>query len=321
MEHHPINSLELAMAITKNASKQTYYTIRFFVDRDLISDAYRAYGYFRWVDDVIDEDVAAGVVLSEEETAEKMAFVNRQQDILEACYRGEIPGDLCPEEQILVDLVHNDSKEYSGLQTYLRSMMDLMIFDAQRRNRVVSELELTEYTRHLAVAVTEAMHYFIGHNDPSPRVEDRYAAVTAAHITHMLRDAVEDSQAGYYNIPGNYLQKHRLSPQDVESPGYRKWVCKRVPLARDYFRLGCKSLAQIKNFRCRLAGFAYTARFEWMLRTIERENYCLRLEYRQRKSLRAGLWMVGSTLVSFLMSSRMKRSSHRLMPQPVSVEE
>ena len=46
----------LAAAITKSASKQTYYTIRFFVDRGRVDDAYRAYGYFRWVDDVLDAE-------------------------------------------------------------------------------------------------------------------------------------------------------------------------------------------------------------------------------------------------------------------------
>ena len=43
-----------ASSITKAASKQTYYTIRFLVDRERVEDAYRAYAYFRWVDDVLD---------------------------------------------------------------------------------------------------------------------------------------------------------------------------------------------------------------------------------------------------------------------------
>ena len=50
----------LAATITKAASKQTYYTIRLFVDRGRVEDAYRAYGYFRWVDDVLDADVPSG---------------------------------------------------------------------------------------------------------------------------------------------------------------------------------------------------------------------------------------------------------------------
>jgi hypothetical protein len=42
------------------ASKQTYYTIRFLADRDRVADAYRAYGYFRWVDDTLDAGPGSG---------------------------------------------------------------------------------------------------------------------------------------------------------------------------------------------------------------------------------------------------------------------
>ena len=48
----------IAPAITKAASKQTYYTIRFLVDRDRVADAFRAYAYFRWVDDTLDNNSA-----------------------------------------------------------------------------------------------------------------------------------------------------------------------------------------------------------------------------------------------------------------------
>ena len=49
----------LATSITKSASTQTFYTIRTLVDRELIPDAYRAYAYFRWVDDTLDQDLLA----------------------------------------------------------------------------------------------------------------------------------------------------------------------------------------------------------------------------------------------------------------------
>ena len=46
--------LKFAEEITKASSKQTYHTIRLFADRERRADAYRAYAYFRWVDDVLD---------------------------------------------------------------------------------------------------------------------------------------------------------------------------------------------------------------------------------------------------------------------------
>jgi phytoene/squalene synthetase len=316
------SSGSLAASITKSASKQTYYTIRLFADRDRVVDAYRAYGYFRWLDDVLDAE--SGFALSgvaserhEVEAVERSAFVQRQKSLLESCYRGESPSDVCAEEWMLIDLVRSDTEKNSGLQIYLRNMMDVMIFDANRRGQVISQVELYEYSHKLAKAVTEAMYYFIGHDDPSPSHEARYMAVTAAHITHMLRDAMEDVDAGYFNIP----REAGISPQDINSQAYREWVCGRVQLARGYFKLGHECTAQVKNWRCRMAGYAYTARFEWMLNAIERDNYCLRADYPERKSLWAGLWMSWRALTSMFDSLRIKTEPRKLTPQPVRVEK
>jgi phytoene/squalene synthetase len=201
---------------------------------------------------------------------------------------------------MLVDLVRADHEKKSGLQYYLRNMMAVMTFDADRRGRLISQMELNEYTHLLASAVTEAMHYFIGHCCYSPHDETRYLAVTAAHITHMLRDTFDDVQAGYFNIPREVLDANRLTPFDVESKAYRSWVKSRVTLARKYFHAGRDYLSRVQNPRCRLAGFAYTARFEWLLDTFEKEGYILRPQYDERKSLRTGLRMVTSALSSMI---------------------
>jgi phytoene/squalene synthetase len=313
MDRKPDTSRELAGAITKAASKQTYYTIRFLADRERVGDAYRAYAYFRWVDDIIDESTGDPV-----ETA---AFIERQASMLQACYRGETPSDLCLEETMLLDLVRNDDEENSGLRAYLFNMMEVMRFDAGRRGRVVSHAELCSYTRHLAVAVTEAMHFFIGHDNPTPTHEARYLAVTAAHITHMLRDAQEDVQAGYFNIPREVLQSSGISPRDVGTQPYREWVRSRVQLARRYFEAGRDCISHVRSLRCRLAGYAYTARFEWMLRAIERDGYHLRPAYPERKSLLAGLWMGCRALAAMLASPCCQAGVHQLAIQPARSEE
>jgi Phytoene/squalene synthetase len=272
----------LPATITKNASKQTYYTILFLVDRDRISDAYRAYAYFRWVDDWIDQGTA--------QQSERIAFVKRQQTLSDDCYRGEwSQPDLTAEEHILVDLIRSDPSPNSGLHSYIYNMMAVMIFDAGRRGRLISEQELTQYARYLSVAVTDAMHYFIGHDQCTPQNDARYLAVTAAHITHMLRDTCDDSAAGYFNIPSELLAAHQIDPRDVESDLYRAWVRDRVELARTFFKMGQGYLAQVKCMRCRIAGYAYIARFVGVLDAIERDSYRLRSEYLERKSLRARL--------------------------------
>ena len=52
------------------------------MDRDRVQDAFRAYAYFRWVDDQLDTNAGT--------QQEKKALLDRQCALLEACYSGEI---------------------------------------------------------------------------------------------------------------------------------------------------------------------------------------------------------------------------------------
>jgi hypothetical protein len=297
----------LASSITKAASKQTYYTIRFLVDRDRVEDAYRAYAYFRWVDDVLDADSGS--------RPERSAFLERQKSLLESLYRGESPRDVDIQENMLVELVQHDQEKNSGLQSYLRNMMLVMDFDAGRRGRLISQTELNEYTHWLAIAVIECIHYFIGHDDFAPRDETRYLAVSAAHIAHMLRDTYDDKQVGYFNISSEVLKANHIGLEDVHSDAYRAWVKSRVVLAREYFEAGKDYFTRVQNLRCRLACFAYTARFEWLLDTIEMEGYHLRPQYNERKSMGAGLKMSWLALSSMINVHGMETPSRPIASQ------
>ncbi len=113
-----------AAAITKAASPQTYYTICFLVDRARVNNAYRAYAYFRGVDDLLDAESGA--------QPERLAFLQQQQELLERCYRGEAPREVSIQEQMLVELVRRNPEANSGLAAYLRNMMQVMEFDARR---------------------------------------------------------------------------------------------------------------------------------------------------------------------------------------------
>jgi hypothetical protein len=280
-----------AASITKIASSQTYYTIRLLVDRDRLADAYRAYAYFRWLDDIMDLDADAGTAPAGRGESERRDLLERQKSLLENCYRGEAPRDANLQESMLVEIIQHDREENSGLQAYLRNMMQVMDFDAARRGTVVSQAELNEYTRWLSVSVTEAMHYFIGHDSFAPRDETRYLAVTAAHIAHMLRDTYDDVRAGYYNIPREVLEAGRIGPRDVDSDAYRGWIRSRVQLARGYFTAARKYFQRVRSFRCRVAGYTYTARFEWLLDTVEKEGFTLRPHYDERKGMGTGIRM------------------------------
>lgn len=265
----------LAASITKAASKQTYYTIRFLVDKKKDVDAYRAYAYFRWVDDWLDQE--------KHSQTERIAFLERQKMIVNSCYRGQQLTELSAEESMVTKIIEVDRQEHSGLQAYIRNMMAVMTFDAERRGQLISQEALNEYTHFLAVAVTEALHYFIGHECFSPDCKIRYQAATGAHITHMLRDTIEDIEAGYFNIPREVLEGNAIEAHDINRQAYRDWVEKRAQLARTCFKEGREYLTQVENFRCRVAGHAYIARFESILDMIEQDGYHIRAQYPKQK--------------------------------------
>lgn len=280
----------LPARITKQGSRQTYYTFRVLVGREHLQDAYRSYAYFRWLDDLLDCD--RGI------KTDKLALINRQRDLLDACYRKQPHPTDCAEEQMLVDMVRNDQEESSGLQYYLRHMMAVMAFDVERCGRLITQAELTEYSRMLSTAVTELLFHFIGHDDLSPRTTERYEAVRGAHIAHMLRDMLDDIDLGYINVPAEVLEDQRISLDDLTSHAFFRWVQERVMLAHQCFSTGRKYFSKVKSLRCRLAAHAYLSRFEWMLMNIERDGYRLRRAYPERKSLRAGGWMAWRVIKS-----------------------
>lgn len=87
----------LPAAITKSASQHTYYVIGLLVDRARTMDAYRAYAYFRWVDDTLDQTLS--------NKTDRLAFIQRQQTLMDQMYSGKHPSDLSTEEQMLVTLI------------------------------------------------------------------------------------------------------------------------------------------------------------------------------------------------------------------------
>jgi hypothetical protein len=293
----------LARAITKAASRQTYYTIRLLVDRGRVDDAYRAYAYLRWVDDVLDAESA-----DEDAAHRRVLFLDRQKALLEACLIGDPPDDVARHERMLVDLMRGLSPAGSALTSYLRHMMLVMDFDVRRRGHLVGAADLDRYTRWLAIAVSDAMDYFIGNGCATPPDDTRYLAVTGAHVLHMLRDTFPDVRAGYFNIPREVVEAGSIGPGDVHSAAYRAWVAKRVTLARTDLDAGAAYFRRVESVRHRVAGLAYIARFEWLIDAIEQDDFTIRSRYVAPRGPRAGLG-IAMTLARRLVMPRADATS------------
>jgi phytoene/squalene synthetase len=295
----------LAHFLTRRGSKQSYLTARLLVDRKLVDDCCRAYGYFRWVDDVVDETA--------DTEEERVSFIARQRKLIEELYRGEQPGGLAAEEEIIADLIGNDHEEDSRLRSFVLNFLATIEFDAHRRGRLVSEQELAWYSSCLGKAVTDAIQHFIGNGHPYPSAGNQYSAATAAHITHMLRDMVEDTAEGYVNIPREFLEAHGIGPDDMDSPTFQDWVRARVALARQYTREGKDYIDSLDVLRCKIAAYWYCARFECVLNAIEKDGFVLRARYGKPPQLLTWLRMAGLA-VSLSLQHAVKQRC--LAPQP-----
>lgn len=259
-------SAALARTITRSEGGVTFHLIRWLVPGPRQDNAFRAYGFFRWLDDQLDTD--------KEGRSERLALIRRQADIAEACYQRLPPASASPEERILIDLIDSDPRPTGTLAAYIRNMLAVECFDAERRGQIVSGRDLTEYTRLLSKAVSHALQYFIA-PDPSDPKPAAFLAVAGAHIAHMLRDTSQDLQLGYFNVPREVLGPGSLDPGWFETQACRDWVRRRARLASRALRLGRASIDCSPGLRFRIAGLAYCLRFEALLQAIESQNYRL----------------------------------------------
>jgi len=255
------------------------------VDKELEEDFLRAYAYFRWVDDVIDA--------SSRSRDEQFTFIKQQKQLIDRLYRNESVSDLTPEEDMLAVLIHNDKKENSGLQSFIRNMFALIEFDVYRRGKTINQEELDRYSDFFARSAMDGILYFIGNDAQYPCTGDRYKTFYGAHIAHLLRDTYEDLDNGFINIPSDYFKEHGIGPEDIESMPYRNWVKTRVEFARQCFAEAKSYLNELDVLRAKIVGYWYISRFESMLDTIERDDYIIRPVYNERRNLNTFLKVFG----------------------------
>ncbi|MDH3652070.1 MAG: squalene/phytoene synthase family protein, partial [Saprospiraceae bacterium] len=167
----------------------------------------------------------------------------------------------------------------SKLRSFIWNMFAIVEFDAYRKNQLITGEQLEWYSNCLARSVTDGLQYFIGNHHTYPSTSHQYLAAKAAHLTHQLRDMVDDLSNGFINIPKEYLAVNSIDRIQMDHPALRSWVKDRVEFARMYFREGKQYLDNLKVVRCKLVGRWYCARFEKILDKIVHDDYLLRKVY------------------------------------------
>lgn len=277
------NVERLAKTITRHSSRQTYLTIKLLVNRHLQADCYKAYAYFRWLDDQVDDVLAA--------QKDRMEFIIKQKQLIANAYQNLTPKIENAEEQLILDLIQSNPLPNTKLANFIKNFFAIIEFDAYRKGRAITQTEYLWYTQTLGQAVTECIEYFMEVANP-PKSADHYKAAIASHITHILRDFEEDQLQGYFN-----------KPQDNQNN--QEWVKDQVKQARIYFRQGKEYINTLQSWRVKLVATWYCNRFEWILDTIENDRYHLRYNYYPKKHFKNILYYI-STLFSLTFKNFLK---------------
>lgn len=266
-------TFRLARKIVRKSSMQTYLTIGILADRQIKDLAYCAYAYFRWLDDKIDVGLKT--------TKGRNNFLDKQKKLINLAYKGIFSKTKNLEENMVIELIKSDTSTDSKLKSYITNFLSIIEFDAKRKGKVVTRRNLDWYSKTIGVAVTDCIIHFIDNKSGSMNHKDMYKAATAAHIVHTLRDMSDDIQEGFYNVPREYIVKHKLKLNKCTSPDLAEWVKDRVYTADNMFNLGIKYLYQSPPSRRRFAALLYCYRFLPLLSDIKYDKYILKPQYKR----------------------------------------
>jgi phytoene/squalene synthetase len=198
-------------------------------------------------------------------------------------------------------------------------MLAALVWDTRRRGQFSDRSALQAYSLALGRAYTNALQAFVAQSHVYPDAPGRCAAGTAAHLVHLLRDFVQDWEAGYYNISRQEMAEFGLdaAPFDFEGEAFRNWVRVVAQRARGLFRDGQRYLDSLQVYRCKLLGYLYCVRYEILLDQIEHQGYRIAEGIKTPSRLllaQSFKTLLNVSLQHFLQRRISRRESHSVGP-------
>ena len=177
-----------------------------------------SHAYLRWVDDFVDNPKI--------NVEEKRKFIDRQKFLINSYKKGCFEEYQCTEEAILFHFICFGLEQNSKLiLNAIEDMVDAIAMDIKRlqSNGIFSADELETYINKLSKALYDIIiYFFLPKHFPSLQniLTCRFQA-----RTFMMRDLIEDIDAGFINISHEDIKKFNLSLLDVkEKRNLEPWI-------------------------------------------------------------------------------------------------
>jgi len=227
--------------------------------------------------------------------------MERQGKLLRNLYDGlSYQGDCILEEQFAHLFVAFDREMGFALKDAVLGMFSVLMRDLEWNGATTPSKEMDELIYIESKSFINMIRFFFGETGDYDGA-DKYNEGIGCKLVHLLRDFIEDLDLGYVNISQDDIERYRINLDNVNDDNFRTWIRARVELAREHFRKGKRNLSKSRRLRYKIASYLYCAKYEDILKIIEKDNYCLRLEYKRTPLEKAQrlyklIWVLLSTV-------------------------
>jgi hypothetical protein len=204
---------------------------RFFLARLLYSiifgrhwkQAILGFAYFKYLDDVVDEDPDAGRAL---------AVLAAQRRLIQDVYAGgTVAEQRGTPERFGVPVFVHDRRIGAPLRPAFETILSSMERDTRRRGTLLSAEALDAYVREVGESVFRCLLY---HAAPDVDLPPGFIALASRAYLHAdaLIDLRQDLACGVINVSAEDVERYGLS-LDAADPGLRPWIEQRAPQVLD----------------------------------------------------------------------------------------
>jgi phytoene/squalene synthetase len=245
----------------KTVSPFSYYFGRLFFVSERREILYKAYGYFRWLDDIVDQ-----AAIPRQQADE---IIQRQSQLIAAWYEGRDSLQGQDTESLMKDVIQCNRPLGCPLRPMARGFLDALSWDVQRRYTIVEQEALDRYSQLLGCSYAHGLLFGFG---LSP-VESRYQTIVylggvASHLSHMIRDYEEDRELGYINISREALRRFQIDLDESQSANVRRWKRSLARKACAMFREARKQRNTLPTARARIGFDLVSSRYYRIARRL-----------------------------------------------------
>jgi phytoene/squalene synthetase len=181
------------------------------------------FAYLRWVDDTVDNPKIP--------VEFKIEFINRQKEIIkELLDENEI--EYKTNEEFYISYLIRYSKQYESPQLIeeINNMVEAISWDVERlkKDGIFCDTDLQKYINTMAKSLFNILNIFLlpARSNFNPLL---YLGKFTANA-QMLRDLLEDFDAGFINISREDIAKYKLNPKELKKDIHiKEWLKEKIP--------------------------------------------------------------------------------------------